>query len=90
VDPWTVAAMTAIAGAVRAAAPELELGINVLRNDALAALAVAAAVGARFIRVNVHTGAMVTDQGLIEGRARETVLLRRRLAQTSRSRPTST
>jgi membrane complex biogenesis BtpA family protein len=79
VDPWTVAAMTAIAGAVRAAAPELELGINVLRNDALAALAVAAAVGARFIRVNVHTGAMVTDQGLIEGRARETLQERNRI-----------
>ena len=39
----------------------------------------AAASGAGFIRVNVHTGAMVTDQGLIQGRARETLLYRARL-----------
>jgi len=51
----------------------LPLGINVLRNDALSAVAVAAAVGARFIRVNVHTGAAVTDQGIIQGEARETL-----------------
>src|SRR5262249_56101852 len=41
-------------------------------------MAIAAATGAAFIRVNVHTGAMVTDQGIIEGRAAET--LRRRAA----------
>ena len=54
----------------------VHLGVNVLRNDALGALAVAAATDASFIRVNVHVGAMLTDQGLIEGRAAET--LRRR------------
>jgi len=59
---------TAVAGAV-----ELPLGVNVLRNDALSAVAVAAAVGARFIRVNVHTGAAVTDQGIIEGGAAATL-----------------
>ncbi|MEO0606080.1 MAG: BtpA/SgcQ family protein [Myxococcota bacterium] len=79
VGPFTVAAMTRLVGAVMRAAPELSIGVNVLRNDALAAMAVAAATGAGFVRVNVHTGAMVTDQGLIEGRARETLLLRRRL-----------
>lgn len=47
----------------------LPLGVNVLRNDAVAALSIAAACGARFIRVNVLSGAMYTDQGLIEGRA---------------------
>ncbi len=55
------------------------MGVNVLRNDAGAALAVAAATGARFIRVNVHTGGMHTDQGWIEGRAAETLRLRARL-----------
>jgi len=54
----------------------LPLGINILRNDAEAAIAVAAAVCAEFIRVNVHTGARVTDQGLIEGRAHETLRYR--------------
>jgi membrane complex biogenesis BtpA family protein len=79
VSPATVAAMTACAIAVRAAAPGLTLGINVLRNDAEAALAVAVASGAELIRVNVHTGARVTDQGLIEGRAHLTLRQRRAL-----------
>lgn len=76
----TIAAMTACALAVRDACPELPLGINVLRNDGLAALAIAAAVGAATIRVNVLTGARVTDQGLVEGRAAELLRLRRDLA----------
>jgi membrane complex biogenesis BtpA family protein len=75
----TVAAMTACAVAVRTACPELALGINVLRNDAESALAIAVAVGASCIRVNVHTGARVTDQGLVEGRAAETLRSRRAL-----------
>ncbi len=76
VPPETVAAMGRIASAVVAMAGEHPVGINVLRNDALAALGIAAASGARFIRVNVLTGATVTDQGLIQGPAAE--LLRRR------------
>lgn len=71
--------MTLAAAAVHDAAPGLALGINVLRNDAAAALGIAAAVGASFIRVNVHIGAMVTDQGVIQGEARRTLLDRRRL-----------
>jgi membrane complex biogenesis BtpA family protein len=76
VPPETVAAMARIASAVVAMAGDHPVGINVLRNDALAALGIAAASGARFIRVNVLTGATVTDQGLIQGPAAE--LLRRR------------
>lgn len=76
VDPITVAAMTRCALAAREL-PELPLVINVLRNDALAALAIAIATGARWIRVNVHVGAAVTDQGLIQGRAHETLRARR-------------
>jgi membrane complex biogenesis BtpA family protein len=58
---------------------DLPLGINVLRNDACGALAVAHAVGAEFIRVNVLRGARVTDQGVIEGKAHELLRLRRNL-----------
>jgi hypothetical protein len=76
VSPYTVAAMTRAVEVVQEAAPGVEIGVNVLRNDALSALAIATATGADFIRINVHTGAMVTDQGLIEGRARETLLAR--------------
>lgn len=76
VDVTTVAAMTRLACAVRSAVPELPLGINVLRNDARAALAVAASAEASFIRVNVHVGVTATDQGVIEGRAAETLRAR--------------
>lgn len=71
----TVAAMTRAVSSV-ADAVELPVGVNVLRNDALAALSIAAATGAAFIRVNVLAGAMTTDQGLISGRAAEVMRLR--------------
>jgi len=74
VAPATVAFMTRIALAVREQLGHLPIGINVLRNDAVAAIAIAAATEAAFIRVNVHTGVMVTDQGVIAGNARETLL----------------
>jgi hypothetical protein len=72
----TVAALALALGVVRAAAAGRPVGVNVLRNDARSALGLCAAGGAAFLRVNVHTGAMVTDQGLIEGRAAETLRAR--------------
>ncbi|WP_135533983.1 BtpA/SgcQ family protein [Halostella pelagica] len=78
VPKHAVASMTRVAGEVRDAV-DLPLGINVLRNDVEAALSVAAAVGADFVRANVHVGARVTDQGVVEGQAHETVRLRERL-----------
>ena len=72
----TVDAMTRVASEIRSAVPGLPLGINVLRNDGLSALKIAAAVGARYIRVNVLSGAAVTDQGIIEGRAAEIMRFR--------------
>jgi uncharacterized protein len=77
VQPITVAAMTRVAGAIRRMCGDRLLAINVLRNDARAALAVAKSVGAAAIRVNVHSGVRITDQGLVEGRADRTVRLRR-------------
>ena len=78
VAPETVAAMTA-AGCAVCAAVKLPVGFNVLRNDACAALALCAACDGNFIRVNVHTGAMLTDQGLIEGDAYHTLRYRDRI-----------
>jgi membrane complex biogenesis BtpA family protein len=57
----------------------LPIGVNVLRNDGHSALAIAACVNAQFIRVNVLTGVMATDQGLIEGQAHELLRYRREL-----------
>ncbi|MFM2081345.1 MAG: hypothetical protein RL380_36 [Verrucomicrobiota bacterium] len=79
VAPETLAAMAAVGCALRAAV-KIPLGFNVLRNDARAALALCAACGGDFIRVNVHSGAMLTDQGLIEGDAYNTVRDRARVA----------
>ena len=75
VGPETIAAMAAIGCAVREAV-SLPMGFNVLRNDARAALALCAACGGEFIRVNVHCGAMLTDQGIIEGDAYNTLRYR--------------
>jgi uncharacterized protein len=78
VPPVTIAAMTRAVG--RVVDLGVPVGVNVLRNDALAALGIAAATGARFIRVNVLTGLMYTDQGPIVGRAAELQRSRRALA----------
>lgn len=51
--------------------------MNVLRNDAIAAIATAHAAGGQFIRVNIHSGATLTDQGIIEGRPDATLRFRR-------------
>lgn len=78
VPPVTVAAMASVATEVRRCVA-LPVGLNVLRNDARAALSIAAVTGGSFIRVNVHCGLRLTDQGLVEGRAAETLRLRDRL-----------
>jgi membrane complex biogenesis BtpA family protein len=79
VEPATVAAMSVVAAEVRRAQPRTPLGVNVLKNDARAALAVAAAVGAEFIRVNVHAGAVLADQGIVQSDAYGTLRDRRLL-----------
>jgi hypothetical protein len=78
VPKHVVASMTDLVGTV-ADTVDCPVGVNVLRNDAEAALSVAAATGASFVRVNVHAGARVTDQGVVEGQAHETLRLRSRL-----------
>jgi len=57
----------------------LPIGINCLRNDGLSAMAIAATSGASFIRVNVLSGAMLTDQGIIEGISHELLSYRKNL-----------
>jgi len=78
VGPETIAAMAVVGRAVGQAV-KLPIGFNVLRNDACGALALCAACEGSFIRVNVHTGAMLTDQGVIEGNAFETLRYRQRI-----------
>lgn len=73
-----VADVAALATRLRDAV-SIPFGVNILRNDVQSALGIAAATGGTFVRVNVHTGARLTDQGLIEGLAHETLRLRDQL-----------
>ncbi|PYM26294.1 MAG: phosphorybosylanthranilate isomerase [Candidatus Rokuibacteriota bacterium] len=75
----TVAAMAVIAHEIRRALPDAPLGVNVLKSDARSALAVATAIGARFIRVNVLAGAVVADQGIVQTDAHDLLRDRRLL-----------
>lgn len=78
VDPAVVSAMTIVIDRLMNLVT-LPIGINVLRNDAQSAIAIASVVKAQFIRVNVLTGVMATDQGLIEGAAHQLLRYRREL-----------
>ncbi|MBH8576391.1 BtpA/SgcQ family protein [Nostocaceae cyanobacterium CENA369] len=78
VDPAVVSAMTVVVQRIQNLVT-LPIGLNVLRNDAKSAMAIANCVQAQFIRVNVLTGVMATDQGLIEGEAHQLLRYRREL-----------
>ena len=76
----TIASLAVACAAVRAALPpRIAVGVNVLRNDAESALAIAASAGLDMVRVNVLAGAALTDQGVIEGRAADVLRTRARL-----------
>ncbi|XTZ12805.1 MAG: BtpA/SgcQ family protein, partial [cyanobacterium endosymbiont of Rhopalodia inflata] len=78
VDPAIISAMTLIVDRIKNLVV-VPVGINLLRNDAIGAMAIASIINAKFIRVNVLTGIMATDQGLIEGNAHKLLRYRREL-----------
>ncbi len=82
--PRETIAMMAVVVDRLAERAHVPIGINVLRNDAVAALSIAAATGASFIRVNVFAGVAFADQGIIEGQARELLWLKRDLGVETR------
>jgi membrane complex biogenesis BtpA family protein len=75
IGPETPAFMAVVADRVRRATG-VPIGINVLANAPLPALAVAAAGGANFIRVNQWANAYVANEGFMEGRAAEAMRYR--------------
>jgi hypothetical protein len=77
-DAAAVAQLTAVSLAVKSAIPLL-IGINIVKNDGPGAVAVAAAVGAQFVRVKVLTGGVLSAEGALGGCAWETLALRDRL-----------
>ena len=66
VDAASTSAMTRVVDLVQREF-ELAVGVNVLRNDVLTAVSIAAMTGARFVRANVYVGVMQTESGIIEG-----------------------
>jgi len=79
VGPEVVAAMTAVALAVRREAPDLPLGIQVLAGANRESLAVAHACGARFVRVEGFVFAHVADEGLMQSDAGTLLRYRRQV-----------
>lgn len=75
IGPSTVAAMTAVATAVRQAVT-LPIGINCMANGAVPAIAVAKAVGARFVRVSQWVNAYVGNSGITDGAAPQALRFR--------------
>jgi uncharacterized protein len=68
VGPETAAHMAVVADRIRLALGK-PIGINVLANAAIPALAVASASGAAFVRVNQWANAYVANEGFVEGEA---------------------
>ena len=77
--PHQIAALAVLANIAKEGFPGLKIGVNCLRNDAKSALGAASASGADFIRVNVHASSFVTDQGIIESDAANTLTYRKLL-----------
>ena len=90
IGPETVAALTAACLAVRNAV-DTPIGITCVANGAIPALAIAKAVGARWVRVNQWANAYIANEGFINGPAAEQCAIARRSApEMSRSSPTFT
>ncbi len=81
IGPETAATMAVITDRVKRTF-DVQLGINVLANAGIPALAIAKSAGAAFIRVNQWANAYVANEGLIEGEAAE--ILRYRASISAR------
>ncbi|MEM6889423.1 MAG: BtpA/SgcQ family protein [Pseudomonadota bacterium] len=79
IGPETVAYMTAITQRVMLETG-LPTGINLLANAPIPALAVAAASGSDFVRVNQWANAYVANEGLLDGDAARALRYRKQIA----------
>jgi membrane complex biogenesis BtpA family protein len=78
IGPETSAHMAVVADRIRRELGR-PIGINVLANAAIPALAIASAAGASFIRVNQWANAYVANEGFIEGEAARAMRYRAQL-----------
>jgi membrane complex biogenesis BtpA family protein len=77
VPPETISAMTYVAGNIAREVPGLVLGMCVLQSDAVAGMAIANTIGAKFIRVPYYTETYVVDAGLMDSVAAEVLRYRK-------------
>lgn len=77
----TIAAMSVVAGKVREVTRTrgMVMGINVLANAGQAAVSIAKAAGADFVRVNEWVNGYVANEGFVEGKAGEILRHRSRI-----------
>jgi membrane complex biogenesis BtpA family protein len=75
----TIACMTKIISSLHI---DIPFGVNVLRNGAKAAIAIVYATGGSFVRCNILSGALLTDQGIIEENSAPIMRYRKNLAPT--------
>ncbi|KAB0678480.1 BtpA/SgcQ family protein [Aureimonas leprariae] len=78
IGPETAAHMAVVADRIRRELGR-PIGINVLANAAVPALAIASASGAKFVRVNQWANAYVANEGFVEGEAARAMRYRARL-----------
>jgi len=76
VGPETVASMTYVASEVSSAV-SVPIGLCVLQSDAISALAIAKAVGGKFIRVPYYTETYIVDAGMMESIAADALRFRK-------------
>lgn len=76
IGPHTVAGITAVGAALRREFPDLILGVCLMGHGAREPLAIAQAMGAKFVRLKVYVGAMVKAEGLLQGCAYEAIQYR--------------
>jgi hypothetical protein len=74
-----IAGMSVIGSWIRQEFPDLQLGISLLGHGAREPLAIAQAIGAKFVRLKVYVGAMVKAEGLLEGCAAEAIQYRHQI-----------
>ncbi len=80
--PYSLALLAALGRLIRAELPQLGFGIIIEAHDPVAALSVAHAAGADFVRLNVFVGGALTARNLRNGLAAEAVALRVALRRT--------
>ncbi|MDO9087650.1 MAG: BtpA/SgcQ family protein [Anaerolineaceae bacterium] len=76
IPPHIIAGVSVVGTWIRDQYPELTLGISLLGHGAREPLAIAQAIGAKFVRLKVYVGTMVKAEGLLEGCAAEAIQYR--------------